>query len=150
MTNPITTNQTLTSRAIALRWATEGFRNRQLRNQLMADNYCCHAFGCETIAGKDSVNRFVDETLFLGLPDVEQIVEDVIPWDDKVALRLTYRGTHTGPFMGVPPTHRQISVSANMILRIEDGQVTEEWTESNPLTWMAQLGVTQWIPMLSH
>jgi len=52
--------------------------------------------------------------------------------------------------MGVPPTHRTISVSANMILRIQDGQVAGEWVESNPLTWMSQLSVTDWMPMLSR
>ncbi|MEO0457522.1 MAG: ester cyclase [Cyanobacteria bacterium P01_A01_bin.114] len=144
------TTPTETSQQIALRWATEGFKDRALRRELMTPDYIQHFCGAsQPMQGREVVNQFVDGTLHTGFPDIQQVVEDAFVQADKVALRITYRGTHQGYFLGIPPTQRCIAVSANMILRIADGKVAEEWTESNPLTWMQQLGAMDWLGQLA-
>jgi predicted ester cyclase len=54
-------------------------------------------------------------------------LEDIVAEGDRVAYRLTIRGTHRGPFLGVPPTGRRVTVSFFAIVRVEDGKLAEEW-----------------------
>jgi len=34
-------------------------------------------------------------------------------------------GTQTGPFFGMPPTGKRVTVSANILMRVADGKVHE-------------------------
>jgi predicted ester cyclase len=45
-----------------------------------------------------------------------------------VATRKTFRGTHTGEFLGVPPTGRDVSFDVIDILRLEDGKPSSTGT----------------------
>jgi SnoaL-like polyketide cyclase len=53
----------------------------------------------------------------------------------------TYRGTHRGPFYGIPPTGRPIEMRSIDIWRVQDGEFTEHWDELNLLELFQQLGV---------
>ncbi len=68
-------------------------------------------------------------------------VEDLIAEGDKVVLRGTFRGVHTGEFFGIPPTGREVEISGIHILTIKDGMVTEHWANNDDLKLMRQLGV---------
>src|SRR3982751_3614010 len=39
-----------------------------------------------------------------GFPDIQWTLEETIAEGDRIAARFTMRGTHNGPFFGVPPT----------------------------------------------
>jgi predicted ester cyclase len=39
------------------------------------------------------------------LPDIHFTIEDAVAEDDMVAIRLSYTGTHTGPFLTIPPNY---------------------------------------------
>jgi steroid delta-isomerase-like uncharacterized protein len=41
-------------------------------------------------------------------PDVQAHIEDIFAAQDKVAVRLRIRGTHSGEFLGIPATGRTI------------------------------------------
>jgi predicted ester cyclase len=60
-------------------------------------------------------------------PDATVTLEDIFAEADRVAYRLTIRGTHQGAFQGIPPTGRHVTVSFTAIVRIEDGRLVEEW-----------------------
>ena len=60
-------------------------------------------------------------------PDAIVTLEDIFAEHDRVAYRLTIRGTHQGVFQGIPPTGRQVTVSLTAIVRIENGRLVEEW-----------------------
>ena len=53
--------------------------------------------------------------------------------------RFTYRGTHKGDPMGIPPTGKQVTVTGIGIIRVENGKILEESINSD---LMQQLGVT--------
>jgi steroid delta-isomerase-like uncharacterized protein len=74
-------------------------------------------------------------------PDLVMSVESVIAEGDCVAEVLMLRGTHTGPFMGIPPTGRSIAVRSVNVCRIEDGLVRERWGASDDLGMLQQLGI---------
>lgn len=61
-------------------------------------------------------------------PDARWSVEVLIERDDFVVSNWTLRGTHTGaPFMGVPPSGREVIINGTAILRFEGGKIVEHW-----------------------
>ncbi len=75
-------------------------------------------------------------------PDAEATLEDVVAEGDRVAYRLTIRGTHRGEFLGVPPTGKQVAVSFFAIVRIENGKLAEEWGGLDVFDLLQQLTPT--------
>jgi predicted ester cyclase len=73
-------------------------------------------------------------------PDANFTLEDVFGGQDRVAYRLTFRGTHEGHFLGVPPTHKSVTVSFIALVRIEDGKLAEEWGGLDQVDLLRQLG----------
>jgi predicted ester cyclase len=72
-------------------------------------------------------------------PDLRITVDDTVTEGDKVAARLTFRGTHRGPFRGIEPTGRTVEFSSIRIYRIEDGKVVQTWAEVDALGLLGQL-----------
>jgi len=70
---------------------------------------------------------------------IQAHIEDVLAADDKVALRLRLRGTHSGEFMGFPATGRTIEYVSHEFYRIADGLIAEEWICSDVATLFRQL-----------
>jgi predicted ester cyclase len=66
-------------------------------------------------------------------------VEDMVAEDDKVVARWTAQATHTGEFLGVPPTGKPVTFSGIEMIRTVKGQAVEEWEEINLLGLMTQL-----------
>jgi predicted ester cyclase len=65
--------------------------------------------------------------LFTGFPDLEIEVTDVTGEGDRVTVGSLISGTHDGPYGGVPPTGRRVSVPRTDLFRVEDGRITESW-----------------------
>lgn len=76
-----------------------------------------------------------------GLPDLEVVSEEVIAEGDQVVVRWTVRGTHTGEWLGIPPTGKQVRWTGITIYRLTDGKIVEERGEEDALGVMQQLGV---------
>ena len=74
-------------------------------------------------------------------PDMHMAIEDLVVEGDKVAIRTTVTGTHTGEFMGIPPTDKKFEISAIDIVRMQDGKLIEHWGVSDAMAMMQQLGV---------
>src|SRR6201995_3769221 len=55
--------------------------------------------------------------------DLSYEIIDAFGDGDRVAVRLITTGTHTGEFLGAPPTGRQFQIEAIHIFRIRDGKV---------------------------
>ena len=62
-------------------------------------------------------------TLWAAFPDLTHAIEQQFADGDWVATCMNVRGTHTGAFMGVAPTGKQISFIVVMMNRIENGKV---------------------------
>jgi steroid delta-isomerase-like uncharacterized protein len=73
-------------------------------------------------------------------PDMRLTVEDMIAEGDKVADRVTVRGTHEGELMGIPATGKQVEFTETHIARIADGTIVERWGEWDVLGMMQQIG----------
>ena len=75
------------------------------------------------------------------LPDYKHTIEDVISEGDKVVVRCTNRATHTGEFMGIPPTGNKVEYGQIVIIRFADGKIEEVWLQEDNLWMMQQLGM---------
>ena len=75
------------------------------------------------------------------VPDAQLALGDAFGAGDKAAARLTITGTHEGELMGVPATHRPISVEIITILRFaDDGRIAERWNVADFLSMLQQIG----------
>lgn len=72
-------------------------------------------------------------------PDLQGEIEDIFGSGDRVAVRLTFRGTHQGSFFGMPPSGREVAFSSVELYRVEGDQVAEEWVAPDINSLMAQL-----------
>jgi C-1 hydroxylase len=79
--------------------------------------------------------------LMQSFPGLTFEVHEMIAEGDKVASLITLHATHTGEFMGVPPTGRTLEVTMMGLIRIVDGQVVEHWGAADGLALLQQLGL---------
>jgi len=82
--------------------------------------------------------------LHSAFPDFKATIDDMIAEGDKVVMRMTWRGTQKGEFMGVPPTGKSVSFGVIDIIRIAGGKFVEHWGQMDTMSLMQQLGA---IPM---
>ena len=75
-----------------------------------------------------------------GFSDFGFTVEDLFSTGDRVAVRLTVRGTHDGEFMGRPSTGRQFVVASVGIFRTADDRIVEHWGVFDQLAMLGHLG----------
>jgi steroid delta-isomerase-like uncharacterized protein len=79
------------------------------------------------------------EMMKQAFPDLEAHVDDVVAAEDKVAVRVSFRGTHTGEFQGIPATGRTIHYVSHEFYRVQDGLIAEEWICSDTASLFRQL-----------
>ena len=79
--------------------------------------------------------------LLVAVPDLQITIDDIIAEGNKVALRTSYVGTHTGTLMGqIPATGLPLKITGNIIFRFEEGKVAEAWSFADMLGLMQQIG----------
>ena len=74
------------------------------------------------------------------LPDIRSTAEDVLAEGDRVAVRWTGSGTHTGEIMGVPPSGVRVSATGIFVFHIKDGKIVEYWENWDTLGFLQQIG----------
>ncbi len=80
--------------------------------------------------------------IFLGsFSDLQTATEDLIAEGDKVVERYLTRGTHTGDFMGAPPTGKTFAAETMVIYRLANGRIVETWGLNDVQAVMLQLGL---------
>jgi steroid delta-isomerase-like uncharacterized protein len=113
-------------------------RDYDVWDEVFAADFVAHSAVLGEVHGVEAVKRS-----FAGFitpaPDFHATVEDVIVGDDKVVVRVTYRGTDQGGFFGRPATGKRFVLTALYLLRVADGRVIELWQESDRLGMMQQL-----------
>jgi predicted ester cyclase len=74
-----------------------------------------------------------------GAPGTHSI-EDMVAEGDKVVVRVSARGTHSGELFGIPASGREFTSTGIAILRIENGKIVEHWNEVDMMGAMVQIG----------
>jgi predicted ester cyclase len=79
------------------------------------------------------------ELMRRAFPDIEAHIDDLVAAEDRVAVPVSFRGTHAGEFQGFPPTGRGIHYVSHEFYRVEDGLIVEEWICSDMASLFRQL-----------
>jgi steroid delta-isomerase-like uncharacterized protein len=130
------------NKAIVRRFIEEVWHQKNLTviDEIFATDYIYHMAGMPDIQGPEGFEQFVT-TIPAAFPDIQFTIEDMFAEGDMVAIRVTFRGTHQGELMGIPPTGKQVTVTGIGIQRIADGKFQETWDSFDMLGLMQQLGV---------
>jgi steroid delta-isomerase-like uncharacterized protein len=139
-------NKALTQRFFE---AVNAGRIDEVVDELVADDFVEHEEAPpgfpEASSDKESVRVFfrTASEAFAGLRfDVEAVAAE----GDDVAVRSRMRGTHTGEFMGIPPTNKEIDVEVIDWVVIRDGKAREHWGVTDVASLMVQLGAMEGAP----
>ena len=77
---------------------------------------------------------------YAAFPDAKEEIADMIAQADKVAVRVRFRGTQSGPLGSYPPTGRSVESEYLAIYRVDRGLIVEAWAEWDNLHTLRQLG----------
>jgi len=110
-------------------------RNYDAAGDLYAESYT-NGFGTGPAARVEPIRRYHES-----FPDLRMDIEELIISDDTVALRMAFRGTDTGGYVGRDPTGRAVQEWVVTIMHFEGDKVAEEWVGADKLGLFIQLGV---------
>lgn len=118
-------------------------------DDILAPDFVDHSHP-ELPPGPEPVKRMVAD-LRAAFPDAQTTVEAMICEGDIVAFRFTLRGTHTGgPFAGIPPSSKTLTLTGMDFIRVADGRIAELWSSQDTLSWALQLGIVGWAQQPAH
>lgn len=81
------------------------------------------------------------EIALAAFSDFRHVIEEQLVDGDKVITRVTGHGRHTGEFLGIAPTGKEVTMPGVAIHRIADGKLVEHWGQVDALGLLIQLGV---------
>jgi steroid delta-isomerase-like uncharacterized protein len=109
-------------------------------DELVAHDVYNHPAVPEHQHGVESLKHVIEWVRAIG-PDTHYEIDDIIAEGDRVAVRMTVSGTHTGELRGIPPTGNRFSVDYVHWFRLADERVAELWAVKDDLTRLQQLGL---------
>ncbi|MFE9736882.1 ester cyclase [Streptomyces sp. NPDC006477] len=114
-----------------------------LLDEVLAEGYHDHdPTNEQDVIGMDAVRREVE--MWRGGFDFGFTVDDQIADGDRVCTRWTWKGSHTGDFMGLQPTGMEVTMTGTVIHRFrDDGKIAEGWWQYDLLGLMGQLGAVE-------
>jgi hypothetical protein len=130
-------------KALMRRWFEECNKGKTafmaVFDELHAPNIVYHGGGGEEIRGRKDFKQYCSEWLS-AFPDIHFTIDDMVVEGDKVAVRLTWTGTHKGELQGIPPTNKKVTSWEIEIDRVAKGKIAEIWTRYDTSSVMQQLG----------
>jgi predicted ester cyclase len=111
-------------------------RNKDLMRRIYQDmwNRADPSLAAEIFAQPEGVERFVSQFL-LSFPDLQHTIEEMIAEEDRVAVRFSAHGTHTGQWMHFAPTGKAIHYTGITLARIAGGKIIDHHT------WWDKMGL---------
>ena len=92
------------------------------------------------VRGKAAIAGYYEE-LWKGFPDFKYEVTNRVADQSCVIYEMTFRGTHTGPFRGIPPTGRKGEIKGVVVFPMKDGKALGERIYLDNFSLLTQLGV---------
>lgn len=128
------------NKAIVRRWCTEMINQNHLAlaDELIDASYVNHFFPSEQTGPE--VEKQITSMFYSAFPDLQGTIEDLFAEGDRVAVRLTWRGTNRGSFNGMPPTGKPVAFGTTVIFRLVNGKIAENWPQVDMMGLMQQLG----------
>lgn len=114
--------------------------NLEALDAMVDGSHVDHSSAPGSTQGLEGVKQFL-RMLRAAFPDAHWDVEDLIAERDRVAVRVTFRATHRGEFLGIPATGKQVTMPAIAIVRLINGRLVESWINRDRLGLIQQLTV---------
>ena len=112
-----------------------------IAGEIFAEDCLIHITGSpEPLHGPAAFGEMV-QGLLTAFPDLHFTIEDQVSAGDKVAMRWTATGTHTGPLGQVPATAKSITIDGIILDRVVAGKVSERWEQWDQSRMLQQLGL---------
>lgn len=108
-------------------------------DELLSEDFVDHS-PLEGLPGNREGVRILFGALRQAFPDLRVEISEQIAEDDRVVTRKTFRGTHDGPFLGLPATGSSVRFEVIDILTIRDRRICEHRLVLDKLSLMQQLG----------
>ena len=117
------------NKAIWRRWVEEFNKGKAAALAAMDDIFATD-FVAHGALGDFDLENYKQHTseYYDAFPDGHMTIDDMVAEGDKVAVRWTMTGTHTGEYMGVPPTNKKVTMWIIQIDRVVGGKIVERWT----------------------
>lgn len=117
--------------------------NLELFDEHVADDYIGHDPNVSSdLQGLEEFREYISG-LQAAMSDIDHTIEDLFGEGDRVVVRGRVTARHTGEMMGIPPTHREVSVVETIIYRLEDGEVVETWAAVDRLGLLEQVDAVE-------
>jgi steroid delta-isomerase-like uncharacterized protein len=125
---------------IVRRLTQEGFAggNIEVVDDLVAEDCVDHDPLPMQVQGREGQKQAC-QMVINGLSDRRTLQDDFLGVGDKVIESWVFQGTHTGEFLLVPATGRQIQIRGIEIWRCANGKIVERWGVIDTGAVMAQL-----------
>ncbi|MDT7649272.1 MAG: hypothetical protein QOI36_678, partial [Pseudonocardiales bacterium] len=98
-----------------------------------------HGFPPAFSPDRDGIAEFF-RALRAGVPDANIAAQDLLADGDRVAVRFTLTGTHTGELFGAPATGERIDAEGITIVRFSGTRVVERWNRLDDVAFLTQIG----------
>jgi steroid delta-isomerase-like uncharacterized protein len=119
---------------------TAGKMNITAIDQYLADNFVGHDLP-SGLNGREGYKKFVG-MFAASFSDTTQIeAHEMISNGDKIVVRWSSTGSHTGEFMGIPATRQRIRVKGIDIFRLAEGKIVDLWQEMDLLGILQQVSI---------
>jgi steroid delta-isomerase-like uncharacterized protein len=92
--------------------------------------------------GPEALKKLVD-VYMSAFPDAQCTVEEIISEGDRVMVRWSASGTHTGKLLQIGPTRKKIKVAGVDIYRFVNGKIQDHRIIWDAMTFAQQLGLAQ-------
>ncbi len=125
---------------ITIKFLNDSVTNPETVIGMLATDFVAHL-----PSGPQGKEGFLQQLNFFRTAFSDQIfvVRDVIAEEDKVVIYADWHGIHTGEFMSIPPSGKQISISAFTLDRLRGGKIAEHWSLFDMAAMMQQLNENQ-------
>ncbi len=129
------------NKEIVRRFVEEVFNNGNMAvaDELVAEDFVNHSPSPGLPPNREGLKQ--DAQGLLTAFSAPFTIDDMIAERDKVVVRGTFRSVHTGEFIGVPATNKEMTHTWTVTLRIQGGKIVERWANVDALTFMTDLGI---------
>jgi len=116
-------------------------KDAAILNEVIADDYV--DYGHEPPGRGLQGAKSDHEEIGRGVADARFDIDEMFGSADRVVVRWTLHGTHSGPFAGLSPTQKKIAVRGISLYRLRDGKITETRNLADLLALFTQLGTIE-------
>ena len=128
------------NKAVVERWGEEIWNGGDLAvvDEIIAEGYVHHSSLRGDMRGRGALREGIGRWR-AALPDM-RFTKELLADGDRVVQHWTCKGTHKGPWQGVPGTGKAVTFSGVTIFRIAGGKIVESWAYWDVPFFLKQVG----------